>query len=66
MLMKVSIQYLGVLFDPKLRWTAHHEKVTASATWWSLQVSRLSRVSGGMPPSRVRLRGSCPSLRLRC
>ena len=49
-----SYKYLGVLFDPKLRWTAHCAKVTASATWWSFQIARLSRISGGMPPNRVR------------
>ncbi|KAF8234869.1 hypothetical protein L208DRAFT_1009994, partial [Tricholoma matsutake] len=46
-------KYLGVIFDPKLCWSAHHEKVIASATWWLFQVSRLSHISGGMPPSRV-------------
>jgi ribonuclease HI len=49
-----SYKYLGVLFDPKLRWTAHCAKVIASATWWSFQIARLARSSGGMPPSRVR------------
>ena len=49
-----SYKLLGVILDPKLRWTKHHQKVTARATWWSLQVARLSRVSGGMPPGRLR------------
>jgi hypothetical protein len=49
-----SYKYLGVIVDPKLRWTKHHQKVTARATWWSLQVARLSRASGGMPPGRLR------------
>jgi hypothetical protein len=49
-----SYKHLGVIVDPKLRWTKHHQKVTARATWWSLQVARLSRISGGMLPGRVR------------
>ena len=48
-----SYKYLGVMFDPKLRWTAHCTKVTASAMWWSFQIARLARTSGGMPPSHV-------------
>ncbi|KAF5384346.1 hypothetical protein D9615_003173 [Tricholomella constricta] len=50
----LTYKYLGVVFDPKLRWTAHHQKVLASATWWSFQVARLSKISGGMPPHRIR------------
>ncbi|KAG5731524.1 hypothetical protein E4T56_gene5479 [Termitomyces sp. T112] len=49
-----SYKYLGVVFDPKLRWTAHLQKVAASAAWWTHQISRLSRISGGMPPHCVR------------
>lgn len=49
-----TYKYLGVVFDSGLRWTAHYQKVIASATWWSFQVARLSRISGGMPPSRIR------------
>jgi hypothetical protein len=48
-----SYKYLSVMFDPKLCWTAHCAKVVASTTWWSFQVARLARVSGGMQPSRV-------------
>ncbi|KAG5736095.1 hypothetical protein E4T56_gene6292 [Termitomyces sp. T112] len=50
----MSYKYLGVIFDPKLCWTAHSQKVAASAAWWTHQISRLSRISGGMPPHRVR------------
>ncbi|KAG5735422.1 hypothetical protein E4T56_gene12779 [Termitomyces sp. T112] len=46
----MSYKYLGVVFDPKLCWTAHSQKVAASAAWWTHQISRLSRISGGMPP----------------
>jgi hypothetical protein len=49
-----SYKYLGVVIDPKLRWSTHHQRVIANATWWTLQVSRLSRTSGGMPPKRIR------------
>jgi ribonuclease HI len=49
-----SYKHLGVIIDPKLRWTKHHQKVAARATWWSLQIARLSRASGGMPPGRLR------------
>jgi hypothetical protein len=49
-----TYKYLGVMFDPSLRWNAHFSKVIASATWWSFQITRLSRISGGMPPDRVR------------
>ena len=31
-------KYLGVVFDPKLKWRAHVSKVVASATWWSQQL----------------------------
>jgi len=46
-------KYLGITLDPKLRWAAHHQKVVANVTWWSFQVARLSKISGGMPPSRI-------------
>jgi hypothetical protein len=49
-----TYKYLGVIIDPKLRWAGHHQRVVANATWWSHQVSRLSKVSGGMPPKRMR------------
>jgi ribonuclease HI len=49
-----SYKHLGVIIDPKLRWTNHHQKVISRATRWSHQVSRLSRMSGGIPPSRMR------------
>ncbi|KNZ73425.1 hypothetical protein J132_04482 [Termitomyces sp. J132] len=46
-------KYLGVVFNFKLRWSAHCQKVMAQATWWSLQVMHLSRISGRMPPCHV-------------
>lgn len=47
-------KYLGVILEPNLRWTLHHQKVIARATWWTLQIARLSRTSGGLPPKRIR------------
>ena len=49
-----TYKYLSVVFDSQLRWSAHHHKVIANATWWSLQIAHLSRISGGMPPWRLR------------
>ena len=48
-----SYKYLGIIFDSKLRWTAHLQRVIASTTWWSTQATRLSKVSGSMPPRCV-------------
>lgn len=47
-------KYLGVILEPNLRWSLHHQKVIAKATWWINQISRLSRVSGGLPTKRIR------------
>lgn len=47
-------KYLGVILEPTLRWTLHHQKVVARATWWTHQVSRLSKVSGGLSPRCMR------------
>jgi len=48
-----SYKYLGIIFDSKLHWTAHLQRIIASTTWWSTQATRLSKVSGGMPPCRI-------------
>ena len=47
-------KYLGVVFDPKLKWRAHVSRVVASATWWSQQLWRISRTAGGLSPSKTR------------
>lgn len=47
-------KYLGVILEPNLRWTLHHQKVIARATWWINQVLRLSKVSGGLSPRHMR------------
>lgn len=49
-----TYKYLGVHFDSKLRWTAHTTKVIASAQRWANKIRRLAKVSGGLPPSKVR------------
>lgn len=41
-----NYKYLGVILEPSLRWTLHHQKVVANATWWTHQVAQLSKVSG--------------------
>jgi Reverse transcriptase (RNA-dependent DNA polymerase) len=49
-----SYKYLGVIFDPGLRWTLHHAKVIASATFWSSQIWRVSKTASGMSATGVR------------
>lgn len=49
-----SYKYLGVIFEPNLRWKAQSAKVTTKATWWTSQVARLGKVAGGMPPSKLK------------
>jgi hypothetical protein len=49
-----SYKYLGVIFDPGLRWTLHHPKVIASATFWSSQIWRVAKTASGMSASGVR------------
>lgn len=49
-----SYKYLGVHFDPKLKWGEHIPKVVASATWWSQQLWRISKTAGGLAPCKVR------------
>jgi hypothetical protein len=49
-----SHRYLGVIFDPKLRWNLHHNKVIATAAQWTTQISRLARTTTGLPPIMLR------------
>jgi ribonuclease HI len=49
-----NYKYLGVIFDPKLRWKTHIDKVTATALRWTNQFCRLGRVSTGIPSSKMR------------
>ncbi|KZP08134.1 hypothetical protein FIBSPDRAFT_914338 [Athelia psychrophila] len=46
--------YLGVFFDPRLSFKLHAEKAVSKATWWTSQLWRISKISGGMPPSRIK------------
>lgn len=49
-----SYKYLGVFFDPRLSFKLHAEKAVSKATWWTSQLWRISKISGGMPPSRIK------------
>ena len=49
-----SYKYLGVIFDPGLKWTLQQAKVTASATFWSAQIWQISKPASGMSASGVR------------
>lgn len=49
-----SYKYLGIIFDPGLKWTLHHAKVVASATFWPSQIWRISKPASGMSVSGVR------------
>lgn len=49
-----TYKYLGVHFDSGLRWTTHTTKVLASAQFWVNKIQCLAKVSGGLPPSKVR------------
>jgi len=49
-----SYKYLGIIFNPGLKWTLHHAKVTASATFRSSQIWRVSKLASGMSASGVR------------
>ena len=43
----LSYKYLGVLFDPKLRWALQHAKALATATFWVSQLWRVSKSASG-------------------
>lgn len=49
-----SYKYLGIIFDTGLRWTLHHAKVVANATFWASKVWRLAKVSAGMKAKGLR------------
>jgi hypothetical protein len=49
-----SYKYLGVIFDPRLRWNLQHAKAHASATFWSSRIWCLSRFTNGLKPSDAR------------
>ena len=49
-----TYRFLGVLFDPKLKWKAQHEKAARSAVAWINLVKRLARTSSGVSASGMR------------
>ena len=50
----LTYRFLGVLFDPKLKWTAQTERATRSAEAWISLVGRLARVSTGLSAKGMR------------
>ena len=50
----LSYKYLGVIFDPSLRWKFQHAKAHASATFWTSRIWRLSKPSNGLKPGDAR------------
>ena len=48
-----NYKYLGVVFNPKLKWRAHITKVITSALWWIHQLRRISKTTGGLSPSKT-------------
>lgn len=49
-----SYRFLGVLFDPKLRWKAQHERAIRNAEMWINLVKRLARTASGVSASGMR------------
>ncbi|KZP04111.1 hypothetical protein FIBSPDRAFT_707445, partial [Athelia psychrophila] len=47
-------KYLGVHFDPRLTFKLHTQKSVMKAAWWTAQLWRIGKISGGMPPSRIK------------
>ena len=47
----ISYKYLGVIFDPRLRWTLQHTKAVTVAAFWASRIWRLSRSSSGVSTS---------------
>ena len=50
-----TYKYLGVVFDPKLTWKPHIAKITANATRWTQQLTRIAKATGGLSPNKMRL-----------
>jgi ribonuclease HI len=46
-----SYKYLGVIFDPKLRWTLQQTKALTTAAFWSSRIWRLSKPASGVSTS---------------
>ncbi|KAF9780522.1 hypothetical protein BJ322DRAFT_1011914, partial [Thelephora terrestris] len=50
----LTYRFLGVLFDPKLRWNAQTERASRSASAWINLVRRLARTSSGISAKGMR------------
>jgi hypothetical protein len=46
-------KYLGVNFNPGLKWTLHHAKVITSKTFWSSQIWHIAKPCSSMLASGV-------------
>ena len=49
-----TYRFLGVLFDPKLRWKAQHDRAARSAEAWINLVRRLARTASGVSVGGMR------------
>lgn len=49
-----TYKFLGVMFDPKLRWQEQHERAARAAEGWVNLVRRLSRTSTGISAKGMR------------
>ena len=49
-----SYKYLGVIFEPSLRWKLQQAKAHASATFWTSRIWRLSKTTSGLRPKDAR------------
>ena len=47
----ISYKYLGVIFDPGLRWTLQHTKAVTVASFWASRIWRLSKSSSSISTS---------------
>ena len=43
-----SYKYLGVIFDPRLRWSLQHTKALTTATFWSAKLWRVTKSTSGL------------------
>ena len=49
-----TYRFLGVLFDPKLKWRAQHERATRSTGAWTNLIRRLTRTASGISAKGMR------------
>ena len=49
-----AYRFLGVIFDPRLKWKAQHEKAARSAETWINLVKRLTRTASGISAGGMR------------